>query len=338
MDSFDSIPDPIVIDILNKVSDVKTLIRCRLISKRFNSLSTQSDSLLLQLDQILGATVTTDSDSPISNFFKSIFKSIHCLLPPIFSKSIDPSQILTRSPKTPAQILSKFERIRNLEVELYGGDVKLEKGAAVKWKAQFGETLKTCVIVAYRSATVNTTTETVTETTTETDSEFVCGLKTRVVWTISALMAASTRHYLMKDLVKEHKEMEKLTVYDRDGEGTVVMNAIGMKEYRETAAREMAREIEKGVVERVAKERTVVPSVRMSMRHAPSLKLKSGICLEAATLVVVRPSGGGVVSDDDNDVELATEAFAGDGGDCMYGEAVTALLKRRRNVLEMNSF
>lgn len=71
------------------------------------------------------------------------------------------------------------------------------------------------------------------------------------------------------------------------------------------------------------------------MRHAPSLMLKSGICLEAATLVVVRPTG---VASDDNDVELVTEAFAGDGGDCMYGEAVTALLKRRRNVLEMNSF
>ncbi|VVA95697.1 unnamed protein product [Arabis nemorensis] len=336
MDAFDAIPDPVVIDILNKVGDVKTLIRCRSVSKRFNSLATQSDSLLLQLDQILGTTTTTDSDSeidsPISNFFRSLFKSIHGLLPPIFSKSVNPDQILTRSPKTPAQILSRFERIRNLEVELYGGDVKLEKGAAVKWKAEFGETLKSCVIVAYRSATVNTTASSAVDggvTGVESDSEFVCGLKTRVVWTISALMAASTRHYLMKDLVKDHKEMEKLTVIDREGEGTVVMNAAGMKEYRETAA----REIEKGV-ERV-RERTVVPSVRMSMRHAPSLKLKSGICLEAATLVIVRPTG--VVSDDD-DVELATEAFAGDGGECMYGEAVTALLKRRRNVLEMNSF
>ncbi|XP_010428925.1 PREDICTED: F-box protein At1g78100 [Camelina sativa] len=333
MDAFDAIPDPVVIDILNKVGDVKTLIRCRSVSKRFNSLATQSDSLLLQLDQILG---TTDSDpeidSPIASFFRSLFKSIHGFLP-IFPKPADPAEILTRSPKTPAQILVGFERIRNLEVELYGGDVKLEKGAAVKWKAEFGKTLKSCVIVAFRSATVNTTpaatAAVVVDGAVESDSEFVCGLKTRVVWTISALMAASTRHYLMRDLVKDHKEMEKLTVRDREGEGTVVMDAAGMKEYRETEA----REDDKGI-ERVG-ERTVVPSVRMSMRHAPSLMLKSGICLEAATLVVVRPSG---VASDDNDAELVTEAFAGDGGDCMYGEAVTALLKRRRNVLEMNSF
>ncbi|KAG7590539.1 F-box-like domain superfamily [Arabidopsis suecica] len=333
MDAFDAIPDPVVIDILNKVGDVKTLIRCRSVSKRFNSLATQSDSLLLQLDQILGATESdSEIDSPIASFFRSLFKSIHGLLPS-FSKPANTDEILTRSPKTPAQILAGFERIRNLEVELYGGDVKLEKGAAVKWKAEFGKTLKSCVIVAFRSATVNTSAATestaVVDGSVESDSEFVCGLKTRVVWTISALMAASTRHYLMRDLVKDHKEMEKLIVRDREGEGTVVMDAAGMKEYRETEARGDDK-----TLERVG-ERTVVPSVRMSMRHAPSLMLKSGICLEAATLVVVRPTG---VASDDNDVELVTEAFAGDGGDCMYGEAVTALLKRRRNVLEMNSF
>ncbi|XP_056849988.1 F-box protein AUF1-like [Raphanus sativus] len=322
MDAFDAIPNHVIIDILNRVGDVKTLIRCRSVSRRFNSLATQSDSLLLQLDQILGAGESEpEINSPVSSFFRSIFKSINGLLP-IFSTSAKPAE----TPKSPAQILAGFNRIRSLDVELYGGDANLEKGAAVKWKAEFGETLKSSVIVAFRSATVN---ESATESpvnAAETDSEFVCGLKTRVVWTINALMAASTRHHLMRDVVKEHREMERLTVRDREGEGTVVMDAAGMKEYRETEA----RADEKGF-ERV-KERTEMPNVRMSMRHAPLLKLKSGICLEAATLVVVRPSG---VTSDDNDAELATEAFA---ADCMYGEAVMSLLKRRRNVLEMNSF
>ncbi|XP_013620158.1 PREDICTED: LOW QUALITY PROTEIN: F-box protein At1g78100-like [Brassica oleracea var. oleracea] len=310
MDAFDAIPDPVVIDILNEVRDVKTLIRCRSVSKRFNSLATESDSLLLQLDQI--GESDSEKDSAITSFFRSLFKSVHGFFP-IFSK---PAKILT-----PVQILAGFDQIRNLDVKFYGGDFKLEKGAAVKWKAEFGESLKSCVIVAFRSATVNTS---AIDGDAETDSEFVSGLKTRVVWTISALMAASTRHYQMRDLVKEHKEMERLTVRDRDGEGTVVMDAAGMKEYRETEARGD---------EKVSRERTVVPNVRMSMRNAPSLKLKSGICLEAATLVVVRPSG---VASDDDDAELATGAFG--FGDCMYGEAVAALLKRMRNVLEMNSF
>ncbi|KAF8095482.1 hypothetical protein N665_0331s0002 [Sinapis alba] len=316
MDAFDAIPDPLVIDILNKVRDVRTLIRCRSVSKRFNSLANESDSLILQLDQI--GESDSEIDSPIVSFFRSLFKSIHGFFP-VFYRPAKPAEIPTR---TPVQILAGFNRIRNLEVEFHGGDFKLGKRAAVKWKAEFGRSLKSCVIVAFRSATVNNTSA--IDGDAETDSEFVSGLKTRVVWTISALMAASTRHYQIRDLGKEHKEMEKLTVRDGDGEGTVVMDAAGMKEYRETEAR---------VDEKRLRERTVVPNVRMSMRHAPSLKLKSGICLEAATLVIVRPSG--VASDgDDDDVELATEAF----GDCMYGEAVTALLKRRRNVLEMNSF
>ncbi|CAL9215898.1 unnamed protein product [Arabidopsis halleri] len=57
----------------------------------------------------------------------------------------------------------------------------------------------------------------------------------------------------------------------------------------------------------------------MSMRHAPTLKLKSG----------------GEYSDVRDGAEMAAEAFA---GDCMYGEAVVALLKCKKNALEMNSW
>ncbi|KFK22106.1 hypothetical protein AALP_AAs69241U000100, partial [Arabis alpina] len=70
---------------------------------------------------IFGITTTTDCDSdidsPISSFFRSVFKSINGFLP-ILSKSVDSSQILTRSMKNPSQILSRFELIPNLEVEM----------------------------------------------------------------------------------------------------------------------------------------------------------------------------------------------------------------------------
>ncbi|KAG2318685.1 hypothetical protein Bca52824_011898 [Brassica carinata] len=237
-----------------------------------------------------------------------------------------PSVRVTPPPSRPCRyyrILSRFDRIKNLDVELPGGGVNLEKGAAVKWKAEFGKTLKTCVVVAFRSAsTVSSSSDG------ESDAEFVTGLKTRVEWTINALMAASTRHHLMSQVVKEHKEIESLVINERGGEGTVVMKSEGLKELRKTEA---ARD--RIVEERVEKkQRSVVPSVRMSMRHAPSLKLKSGICLESATLVIVRPSEE---YSDVGDDELATEAFA---GSCMYGEAVAALLKRNKNTLDMNSF
>ncbi|CAF2109951.1 hypothetical protein Bca4012_094509 [Brassica carinata] len=319
MDVFDGLPDPIVVDILDKVGDVKTLLRCSSLSKRFYSLVPQSESLTLRLDQV----VTTESppDSPVSNFFKSACKPFHGLFS-LFSKPAKPIPATNLSPVIPSKLLSRFDRIKNLDVELPGEDAKPEKGAGIKWKAEFGKTLKTCVVVAFRSAS------TVSSPGVESDAEFVTGLKTRVEWTINALMAASTRHHLMSLVVKEHKEMESLVMHERGGEGTVVMKSEGLREFRKTEAardQELEERVEK-------KQRSVVPSVRMSMRHAPSLKLKSGICLESATLVIVRPSEE---YSDVGDDELATEAFA---GSCMYGEAVVALLKRNKNTLDMNSF
>lgn len=324
MDVFDGLPDAIIVDILNKVGDVRTLLRCSSLSKRFNSLVPQSESLILRLNQV--GTTESQPDSPVSNIFTSVLKSFHGLCS-LFSKPAKPIPIKNLSPNIPSEILSPFDRVKNLEVELPGGDASLEKGAAVKWKAEHGETLETLVVFAFRSASTESS-PAAASSDGESDAEFVTGLKTRVMWTISALMAASTRHFLMSQVVKEHEEMESLVIRDRGGEGTLVMGTEGLREFRKMEA---ARG-EAAVDERVEKNRSVVPSVRMSMRHAPSLKLKSGICLESATLVIVRPSEG---YSDDGDDELATEAFA---GNCMYGEAVVALLKCKKNALEMNSF
>ncbi|KAH0863608.1 hypothetical protein HID58_080819, partial [Brassica napus] len=210
-----------------------------------------SESLVLRLDH----AVTTESqpDSPVSNFFKSLFKPFHGFFS-LFPKPAKPTTTTIISPIIPSKILSRFDRIKNLDVERPGGDAKPEKSAGIKWKADFGKTLKTCVVVAFRSAsTVSSSSDG------ELDAEFVTGLKTRV---------------------------ERRRVISK--------------------SRSAWRE----------KQRSVVPSVRMSMRLAPSLKLQSGICLESATLVIEYSDVG--------DDELATEAFA---GSCMYGEAVAALLK-----------
>ncbi|KAF8104919.1 hypothetical protein N665_0165s0008 [Sinapis alba] len=261
MDVFDGLPDAVIVDILNKVGDVRTLLRCSSLSKRFNSLVPQSESLILRLDQV--GTTESQPGSPSTNAFTSIFKSFHGLCS-LFSKPAKPIQTTNLSPNIPSKILSPFDRVKKLEVELPGGDARLEKGAAVKWNAKYDETLKTCTVVAFRSAsTVSSPSPASSHS--ESDDEFVTGLKTRVMWTISALMAASTRHFLMSEVVREHEELESLVIRDRGGEGTLVMGAEGLREFRKMeAARVEAAD------ERVEKNRSVVPSVRMSMRHAPS--------------------------------------------------------------------
>ncbi|KDP41362.1 hypothetical protein JCGZ_15769 [Jatropha curcas] len=324
MDGFDRLPDSLILLIFNSVSDIKTLIRCLSVSKRFNSLVPQTESLFLRVDRVISPDL--DTDSILFAFFKSLLKSIHDL----FNCDQKPTATLTLTQNSPAQILCRFDRIRALQIELPAGDLKLDKGVVIKWRADFGKTLKSCVILGFRTAAANSDDDSA-----DVDFDVAEGLKARVVWTISALIAASARHYLLKEVVKEHKEMERLVLKDKEGEGKVVMDKEGLRECRmETTAPESDEwEWEAS--------RTMVPSVRMRMRHKRRVQLNNGSWVEGATLVVVRPSVGKdgdgrseVAAADVEDAELATTAFGGG----VYGEAVQLLLKSKGYLLEMNSF
>lgn len=336
-DRFDCIPDPIVLHIFSKISDIKTLIRCRSVSRRFNSLVPQVDSLLLRVDRVISATDSDDDDgdSVFLAFLRSIVKSFHSLISPnkqtVFASP-------TRAQNSPAQILRGFENIRTLQIELPSGDLRLEKGTTIKWKAHFGRTLKSCVILGFRGGS---------------EADFTGGgLKMRVVWTISALIAASARHYMVLDVIKEQTDLSNLIVKDKDNEGNVVMDKIGLKECREKRAEDEEtnnnnntnhNSNNRGAGAGVwwKSNRTTVPAVRMRMRHEARMELSNGMKLEGATLVVVRPissgcgGAGSEVEEQSGDVGLAMGAF---GGDKVYGEAVEKLLKCRSYILEMNSF
>lgn len=334
MDGFDRLPDSLILLIFNSVSDIKSLIRCRTVCKRFNSLVPQADSLLLKVDCVISSE-SGDKDPFFVTFLKSIIKSLHDL---VSSKTLPPPN---PSHNSPAQILRGFERVRHLEIELPSGDLKLEKGAVMKWRAEFGKTLRSCVILGFRG---------IKDSLPEPDmgvagdggdaDHFAGGLKMRVVWTISALIAASARHYLLKEVVKEQEGLERLVLRDKEGEGTLVITEAGLREWREDNEEDEEEEEEEEGWER---NRTRVPSVRMRMRHESKVELHGGVWAEGATLVVVRPSfgsknaGGDIVEEEmKEDGELAREAFGGAGA--VYGEAVQALLKGRSYVLEMNSF
>ncbi|KAK4352417.1 hypothetical protein RND71_027935 [Anisodus tanguticus] len=331
-DGFYRIPDPIIHLIFNQISDIKTLIRCRSVSKRFNSLVPQADSLLLRVDRVISAT-DSDVDSFLIALLRSIIKSLHHLVSP--SKAL-PN--LTLSQNSPTQILREFEMIRNLQIELPSGDLRLEKGTTIRWKADFGKTLKSCVILGFRSGDGGGGGE----------AELGGGgaggrLKMRVVWTISALIAASARHYMMMEVVNEHKELENLVIKDREDEGRVVMDKKGLRECSQGEGEEAEvnnASSGNGVGLWWRSNRTTVPAVRMRMRHETRMELSGGTKMLGATLVVVRPinNGGGErseVEEQNGDVGLALGAF---GEDAVYCEAVERLLKSRSYILDMNSF
>ncbi|KAL8523464.1 hypothetical protein ACS0TY_013427 [Phlomoides rotata] len=311
-DLFDLLPDPIFLLILNRVSDIKTLLRCRSVSKRFNSLVPQADSLLLIVDRVISAD--SGGVSFLSSLFKSLLTSFHQLV------SLSPSpENPTRLPNSPSQILRGFDAITNLRIQLPAGDLRLGKGTTIKWVARFGKTLQSCVILAFHNGVVPSG-----------------GLKMRVVWTISALIAASARHFMVIDVVNEQESLCHLVVYDKENEGTVIMDQEGLREFRD--AGDSAEEINSGGAW-WRNNRTTVPAVGIRMRHEAKLELSSGMVMEGATLVVVRPVGGGQrrreAEDHHGDDGLAAEAFGKEG---VYAEAVERLLKSRNYILEMNSF
>ncbi|XP_059279795.1 F-box protein AUF2-like [Lycium ferocissimum] len=329
-DGFDRIPDPLIHIIFNQISDIKTLIRCRSVSKRFNSLVPQADSLLLRVDRVISASESDDDDDSILiAFLRSIIK---------FLSPNKPLQNPTRSQNSPAQILREFEKIRNLQIELPSGDLRLEKGTIIRWKAEFGKTLKSCVILGFRGGGGGGGGG-------GGDGEVAelgggGGLKMRVVWTISALIAASARHYMMMEVVNEHKELENLLIKDREDEGKVVMDKKGLRECRECSEENEVNNGSSGnggVGLWWRNNRTTVPAVRMRMRHEARMELSGGTKMVGATLVVVRPINerSDEVEEQNGDVGIALGAF---GEDQVYSEAVERLLKSRSYILEMNSF
>ncbi|KAL3845816.1 hypothetical protein ACJIZ3_003219 [Penstemon smallii] len=312
-DVFDLLPDPILLLILNQVSDIKTLLQIRSVSKRFNSLVPQSDSLLLRVDRVI-PTSTNDDVSFISTILKSL---LHLISPS--SKPDNP----TRPPNSPSRILRTFESIKNLQIELPAGDLRLEKETIIKYVARFGKTLNSCVILAF-TKTTNPNPNPNPNTNQISDNG---NLKARVVWTISALIAASARHYMIRDVIEEQNFLSNLLVTDRENEGTVVMDEDGLREFRESGGG--GGEVEEDVLS----YRTRVPPVRMRMRHEVKLELSGGVVMEGATLVVVRPAVGGELAEEE---ELAAAEVFGNEG--VYAEAVKRLMKCRSYVLEMNSF
>lgn len=147
------------------------------------------------------------------------------------------------------------------------------------------------------------------------------GLKLRVVWTISSLIAASARHYLLQPIISEHKTLDSLVLTDADGQGVLCMNREQLEELRV-----------KPLSASSASKRTLVPALNMRLWYAPFLELPDGTVLKGATLVATRPSEQSVQKDFSDGLWVSS-AF-----EEPFGTAARMLVKRRTYCLEMNSF
>lgn len=312
VDHFDRLPDCILLDILHRVSDAKFLVRCLSVSKRFRSLVPDVSSLRLRVDRVI--PISAETYSPLFSFIETVGMFLNLffpLLPPPSAYS------------SPSSILRAFRSIRHLDIQLPssmtlhdGDDGSNPRGAFLRYRAIFGETLEKCVIIMGFRRKEEAGDGQVTKV--MDDEEEV---KERVFWVIRALVDACKRHdYAARELIGEHQGLARLRMTDAAGEGVVEMDERGLEECRNCV---------------VSHEGFRVPRVRMQMWCGRKMEVVlDGEVFEGTTLVVVRTVKDRTMDTEDGAEVAATEAFGADG----YKEAVRALMKSRSYSLEMNSF
>lgn len=234
---------------------------------------------------------------------------------------------------SPMQVLRNFSEIRSLRIELPCGELGTDDGVLLKWKADFGSTLDKCVILGASSVVypkkfgyeigAEGLMNVVEDNGIIPESFYTNGgLKLRVVWTISSLIAASARHYLLQPIITEHKTLNSLVLTDVDKQGVLHMNRDQLEELRM-----------KPLSASSASKRTLVPALNIRLWYAPELELPNGAVLKGATLVAVRPSDQVGSKKEMADVSWVANAF-----EEPFGSAARILVKRRTYCLEMNSF
>ncbi|GKV36937.1 hypothetical protein SLEP1_g45020 [Rubroshorea leprosula] len=371
IDHFDRLPDSLLLLVFNKIGDVKALGRCCVVSRRFHSLVPQVENVVVRVDCVIS---DDDSSSSSSSSDKSrIAGPFSCLFRLVFGGIVKPLQALVQflGPKrgtasdglgtgssslfvgsggdddremdqggvthhSPTQVLRNFNEIRFLRIELPDGELGIDDGVLLKWRADFGSTLDNCVILG-ASSVVNSKNSLVQES----GGDGICvgggaddngiipesfytngSLKLRVVWTISSLIAASARHYLLQPIIAEHKTLDSLVLTDADGQGVLCMNRDQLEELRV-----------KPLSASSASKRTLVPALNMRLWYAPHLELPDGTVLKGATLVAIRPTEQSASKKEVSDGSWLLNAFQEP-----YGTAAKMLVKRRTYCLEMNSF
>ncbi|KAF0919168.1 hypothetical protein E2562_028466 [Oryza meyeriana var. granulata] len=382
-DQFERLPDEVLLDVFGRIGDVKALGRCALVSRRFHALVPLVDSVFVRVDCVIsddpapssaGSTQAAAEGGPptargrgaLAHLARlvlgGIVRPIQALGQILSPASATVSRRSAAAPPTappptagdvshhsPSEVLRSFKELRRLRIELPTGELGIEDGVLLKWKADFGSTLGSCVILGASSVSSKPPPPHATPPSTAADSSAASpdssrepdelgnipeslytngGLKLRVVWTISSLIAASARHYLLQPIIADHSTLESLDLTDADGQGVLTMDKRQLQELRVRPVSASGNS-----------HRTLMPALSMRLWYAPHIELPGGQLLKGATLVAIRPSedvlreGGGVEVAGQTGASWILDAF-----EEPYRTAAQVLLKRRTYSLEMNSF
>ncbi|CAI0541411.1 unnamed protein product [Linum tenue] len=371
-DPFDRLPDELLHAVFTKVgeSDAKSLLRCLAVCRRFASLAVQTNSVTLSLPPL---NPTPSSSSNL--FFSFLRKLIAAVAKPsrdlLHRRRIhrhDCSKSNGEPPApvsyhSPAHLLCSFPELKSLHLRLpsddsdVGGGCGAEGDPILKWNAEFGSQIKSCVILGATSfrRTINSQSR-VGERTGEQQEEEERdtqgtlsddNLKLRIMWTISCLLAASARHSLVKKLLaggkNQHSALENVILSDVTKQGKVTMGKDEILELRDSVS-SSSMNVGDNDSSNSTMGRSRVPDLKLRMWYLPELEMKeTGYSMTGATLIEIRPAGAGDGEGRGDGLKLVGDVN-GDGDDDgevskACGEAVREMMKMKRcYVITMNSF
>ncbi|XP_051118760.1 F-box protein At4g18380-like [Andrographis paniculata] len=333
VDCFDRLPDEIVLSIFKKLQDAKSLCMSMAVCKRFRSIAPQVDEISLSIPK-KKAAAAAEFRNPVVRVLMKPFNFISQLVKSR-SKSSDENDLDFYSYYLHNEILKSFGEVRGLRLRLpCHGNRNFKSGkngkppkTFLKWKAEFGRDLHSCVILGAKSFSDKS------DRSPESDPEARVSmpdedLKLRIVWTISCLIAATARHYLIQETVKRQGTIQNVVVSDETNQGRLLMNSAQIEELRVSKG--------KGRQEEVPEPRSRVPALRMKMWFMDSLEVgDSGRVMEGATLVVIKPAAAAAAPVGGGDVL----GFGDDDEGKMLEEAARKLMVAKKcYTLEMNSF
>ncbi|CAL9052526.1 F-box protein At5g46170 [Musa acuminata AAA Group] len=382
IDHFDRLPDSVLLVIFNLVGDVKALGRCCVVSRRFHALVRLVDEVVVRVDCVIsddpslsrvaeaGGAAASDKPRGVFSHLARIvlgglvkpLVALGQILSPSSSSSAAAAAAFTAARKSapssssfsstssdvshhsPTEVLKNFNVIRRLRIELPDGELGVDDGVLLKWRADFGSTLDSCVILSASSVAFSSSISPDSPNPNPSlsfedacvgddcgsmpDSFYTDGsLKRRVVWTISSLIAASARHYLLHPIVADHETLESLHLTDADGQGVLTMDRRQLQELRG-----------KPVMASGCSQRTLLPALSMRLWYAQQLELPDGMLLKGATLLAIKPSEEWTTGAAGGSVGLSDGCRVSDAFEEPYRTAAKMLMNRRTYCLEMNSF
>jgi hypothetical protein len=175
-DQFDRLPDAVLLDVFNRIGDVKALGRCALVSRRFHDLVPLVDSVFVRVDCVIADDLPQPSaDSPARGrgalahiarlLLGGITRPIRALGQILSPAAAASPAVRRRSPPLRPRPLWTSPTTRPPRSSAPTGELGIDDGMLLKWNADFGSTLGSCVILGASSVSSKPlSTETAPET------------------------------------------------------------------------------------------------------------------------------------------------------------------------------